>query len=51
VNRWPKPDLVKEAHAIMDIMKERGAEVPLPVDVVVADEVSALARANKISGR
>ena len=33
----------------MDIMKERGAEVPLPVDVVVADEVSALARANKIS--
>ena len=44
-----EPDLVKEAHAIMDIMKERGAEVPLPVDVVVADEVSALARANKIS--
>jgi len=42
-------DLVKEAHAIMDIMKERGAEVPLPTDVVVADEVSALARANKIS--
>ena len=42
-------DLVKEAHAIMDIMKQRGAEVPLPVDVVVADEVSALARANKIS--
>jgi phosphoglycerate kinase len=42
-------DLVKEAHAIMDGMKERGAEVPLPVDVVVADEVSALARANKIS--
>jgi phosphoglycerate kinase len=44
-----EPDLVKEAHAIMDMMKERGAEVPLPVDVVVADEVSALARANKIS--
>ncbi|MGB4227613.1 MAG: phosphoglycerate kinase [Candidatus Dechloromonas phosphoritropha] len=43
-----EPDLVKEAHAIMDIMKERGAEVPLPTDVVVADEVSALARANKI---
>ncbi|MCK6411744.1 MAG: phosphoglycerate kinase [Azonexus sp.] len=42
-------DLVKEAHAIIDIMKERGAEVPLPTDVVVADEVSALARANKIS--
>ena len=44
-----EPDLVKEAHAIMDIMKSRGAEVPLPTDVVVADEVSALARANKIS--
>jgi phosphoglycerate kinase len=44
-----EPDLVKEAHAIMDIMRERGATVPLPVDVVVADEVSALARANKIS--
>jgi phosphoglycerate kinase len=44
-----EPDLVKEAHAIMDIMRERGAEVPLPVDVVVADEVSALARANKVS--
>ncbi|WP_026685929.1 phosphoglycerate kinase [Azovibrio restrictus] len=44
-----EPDLVKEAHAIMDMMKQRGAEVPLPTDVVVADEVSALARANKIS--
>ena len=43
-----EPDLVKEAHAIIDMMKARGAEVPLPVDVVVADEVSALARANKI---
>ena len=44
-----EPDLVKEAHTIIDMMKARGAEVPLPVDVVVADEVSALARANKIS--
>ena len=43
-----EPELVKEAQAIMDMMKKRGAEVPLPVDVVVADEVSALARANKI---
>ncbi|MDR1662750.1 MAG: phosphoglycerate kinase [Azoarcus sp.] len=43
-----EPDLVKEAHAVMDLMRARGAEVPLPVDVVVADEVSALARANKI---
>ncbi len=43
-----EPELVKEAQSIMDMMKARGAEVPLPVDVVVADEVSALARANKI---
>ncbi|MDR1349520.1 MAG: phosphoglycerate kinase [Zoogloeaceae bacterium] len=44
-----EPDLVKEAHAIMDFMRARGADVPLPVDVVVADEVSSLARANKIA--
>jgi phosphoglycerate kinase len=44
-----EPELVKEAQAIMDMMKARGAEVPLPVDVVVADEVSALARANRIA--
>ncbi|MBA4742827.1 MAG: phosphoglycerate kinase, partial [Azoarcus sp.] len=43
-----EPELVKEAQAIMDMMRERGAEVPLPVDVVVADEVSMLARANRI---
>ncbi len=43
-----EPEMVREAHQVMDIMKERGAEVPLPVDVVVADEVSALARANRI---
>ncbi|MDR2678812.1 MAG: phosphoglycerate kinase [Zoogloeaceae bacterium] len=44
-----EPELVKEAQAIMDMMRARGAEVPLPEDVVVADEVSALARANKIA--
>src|SRR5690606_1915457 len=43
-----EPELVKEAQAIMDMMRERGAELPLPVDVVVADEVSMLARANRI---
>src|SRR5574343_198487 len=43
-----EPELVKESQIIMDAMKARGAEVPLPVDVVVADEVSALARAHKI---
>lgn len=44
-----EPELVKEAQTIMDMMQARGAEVPLPTDVVVADEVSALARANRIS--
>jgi len=44
-----EPEMVREAQQVMDIMKARGAEVPLPVDVVVADEVSALARANRIS--
>ncbi len=44
-----EPDLVGEAQAIIDIMKSRGAQVPLPVDVVVADELSALARANPVS--
>ena len=43
-----EPEMVREAQQVMDIMKERGAEVPLPVDVVVADEVSVLARANRI---
>jgi phosphoglycerate kinase len=33
----------------MSMMQSRGAEVPLPEDVVVADEFSALARANKVS--
>ncbi|MCB1907116.1 MAG: phosphoglycerate kinase [Rhodocyclaceae bacterium] len=44
-----EPEMVKEAQLVMDIMKARGAEVPLPTDVVVADEVSRLARANRIS--
>ncbi|MBY0271692.1 MAG: phosphoglycerate kinase [Burkholderiales bacterium] len=44
-----EPDLVGEAQAIIDLMKARGATVPLPVDVVVADELSALARANPVA--
>ncbi len=44
-----EPFLTREAHLILDKMHERNAEVPLPEDVVVADEVSTLARANKIS--
>jgi phosphoglycerate kinase len=37
-----------EALAIIDMMKARGAEVPLPVDVVVAGDLAAQARANRI---
>jgi phosphoglycerate kinase len=43
-----EPDLMTEAQAIIDMMKARGAQVPLPVDVVVANELSALARANRV---
>ena len=42
-------ELVGEARAVIDIMKARGAQVPLPVDVVVAGDVSALARANRVA--
>ncbi|MEK6591641.1 MAG: phosphoglycerate kinase, partial [Pseudomonadota bacterium] len=43
-----EPDLVGEARTVINIMKARGAQVPLPVDVVVADDLSALARANPV---
>jgi phosphoglycerate kinase len=36
-----EPDLVGEARAVIDAMKARGAEVPIPVDVVVAKTFSA----------
>ena len=42
-----EPDLVGDAKAIIEMMRARGADVPIPVDVVVANEFSALARANK----
>jgi phosphoglycerate kinase len=42
-------ELVGEARAVMDIMKARGAQVPLPVDVVVANDLSMLARANRVA--
>ena len=42
-------ELVGEAQAVMEIMKARGAQVPLPVDVVVANDLSVLARANRIA--
>lgn len=41
-------DLVGEAKAIMEMMSKRGASVPIPDDVVVANELSPLARANRV---
>jgi len=38
-----EPDLLNEARAIIDLMKGRGAAVPIPVDVVTAREFSASA--------
>jgi phosphoglycerate kinase len=38
-------DLVGEAKAVIEAMKTRGAEVPIPTDVVVAKEFSASAQA------
>lgn len=38
-------DLVDEARAIIELMKGRGANVPIPTDVVVAKEFSATAQA------
>ena len=43
-----EPDLVGEAQAVIDIMKARGASVPLPEDVIVANELAAMARANRV---
>lgn len=44
-----EPELVGEARAVMDIMKARGAQVPLPEDVVTASDLSELARANRVA--
>lgn len=43
-----EPELVEGARAIIDMMAARGAAVPIPTDVVVANEFSAMARANKV---
>jgi len=40
-----EPALVDEARKIMEIMKAKGAAVPVPVDVVCAKKISADARA------
>jgi len=39
-------DLLEEAKAIMDMMQQRGASVPIPVDVVCAKEFAASAPAS-----
>ena len=44
-----EPSLIGEAQAIIDLMKARGAQVPIPEDVVVAAELSARARANLVA--
>ena len=43
-----EPNLVNEAQEVIDLMRSRGAQVPLPVDVVVANELAAMARANRV---
>jgi phosphoglycerate kinase len=40
-----EPDLVNEARAIIELMRSRGASVPIPVDVVCAKEFAAQAQA------
>ncbi len=40
-----EPDLVEDARRVIDKMKARGADVPIPEDVVVAREFSASAEA------
>ncbi|MDQ9172418.1 phosphoglycerate kinase [Oxalobacteraceae bacterium R-40] len=40
-----EPDLVSQAKAVIEAMKARGADVPIPTDVVVAKEFSATALA------
>lgn len=40
-----EPDLVDQAKEIIKIMSDRGAQVPIPVDVVCAAEFSATAKA------
>ncbi len=47
-------DLVGEAKAVIDIMKARGAEVPIPTDVVTAktfaaDAVATVKKANEVA--
>jgi phosphoglycerate kinase len=43
-----EPDLILEAKEILQMMHQRGASVPIPEDVIVANELSPLARANQV---
>jgi phosphoglycerate kinase len=43
-----EPALLDESRSVMEAMKARGAQVPLPEDVVVASDLSVLARANRV---
>lgn len=46
-NSLAEPALIEEAQMVMQRMHERGAEVPIPVDVVTAKEFSSQACATK----
>jgi phosphoglycerate kinase len=46
-----EPDLVEQARSIIQMMKDRGADVPIPVDVVVAKEFAASAAATVKAAR
>ena len=43
-----EPDLIEEAREIIAILEKRGAVVLIPEDVIVANEFSSHARANKV---
>jgi phosphoglycerate kinase len=45
----PGLSLAGNPRAIIEMMKKRGAQVPLPEDVVVASDLSAQARANGVT--
>ena len=44
-----EPELAGDARAVMEAMRARGAHVPLPEDVIVANDLSVLARANHVA--
>ena len=49
-----EPDLLKEAQAVIELMKARGAEVPIPTDVVTAktfaaDAVATVKQAHEVA--